>query len=243
MADIQVRLGAGTADLFTGDNVPTAKWQVSFDHAALVTAGRSRADANDLYMWHTGVVGAVTMTSISGANTATCKVAFNAVQNIAASATDFAYRIGFGNLGATTATALGSAGPASPADARVDQAIVPALGLPEPGYVIDRSEIQDVDELPYPEWRTPHRALRNQNPRRRYRFVWPVGLPVWDWYAIRAVVQGSRGGVSTVTAPAALSTKMMSESTAIVPVPGSLRLSQHSKLGFSAELEVETVPI
>ena len=58
-----------------GRNFGTRAWCLSIDHAALVTAGKSQADGDDLRIW----LGEVeTKRWISGADTATCKIWFNA---------------------------------------------------------------------------------------------------------------------------------------------------------------------
>ena len=53
MAEISVTVANSGALVNAGQVVEYAEWTSGFDHAALVTAKRSRSDGADFHLWHT----------------------------------------------------------------------------------------------------------------------------------------------------------------------------------------------
>jgi hypothetical protein len=202
-------------------------WGVTFDHAALVTAGRSRADAKDIYVRHTAS-GAIDLKAVVGANTATCSVDFIATTNTVG---DTGYRIGFGDLGWQDSRVV--AGAYSYVGS-VTAASVPTLVLPAPGYVLERASLFDSAAMGYPASLSPRYRSLSDNERERVTINW-ANVTAEDWYEIRAFVRAQVGGASTFTAPAWLGTTLYSI------VPGSYSGEQFSRRGYRASLTVESV--
>jgi len=199
---------------------------VSFDHAALVAAGRSRADGLDFYMRHTGGA-TVWIKGRTGLNTATATVTFIAV----GAGVDSGYRLGFGDLGWQTDRA---GGPASSTSGSVTTASVPAVTLPAPGFVVERTQVRDAWSIEFPDTLSPRARAASENERETVSVTWANVSPE-DWYEIRAFLRAQAGGASTFTAPAWLG----SGTWAIVP--GSYSGDQFSRRGYRASLAVESV--
>lgn len=206
------------------------RWSAGFDHAALVAAKRSRADGYDLRMYHL-TQGAVPVASISGANTADCRLVFNTVTTLAPSASDANYRVIFGDMGATLPTYAGLI--AEDLSSSVTPIAVPALTLPTPGFSLDREDDHDVDEIGYPEVLSPRVSLRNQNDRPEFTINWR-NISAEDWYEIRAFWNAYKGGAGYWNPPSWLSSTATERFRCV-----SLTATQHTRLSFSAAMVVE----
>jgi hypothetical protein len=198
MPSIPLTITAGVNPIIVGNRIEASYYSAGFDHAALVAAYRSRADGYDLYMRH-ATAGAVTLISLSGANTSNCRVVFVAAFALAPAGVDAGYSIIFGNLGATLPTY--GAGLVGVIDASVTPGAVPAVALPSPGFPLDRSDDQDADGTGYPETLSPRWQLRNQNDRPVFTLQY-ANISPEEWYEIRAFKRAKRGGASTWSPPA-----------------------------------------
>jgi hypothetical protein len=201
-------------------------WGVTFDHAALVTAGRSRADGADFYVRHT-TTGPLVLKGITGANTATCSVDFLATT---ATVGDTGYRLGFGDLGWQTSRVVGGAYAYL---GTLATASVPALTLPEPGFVMGEQTTYSVAEIAYPDSVTTRRRALSEHGLTRRDLAWANVSPE-DWYEIRAFVAAQKGGASSFTAPAWLGSGTWRV------LPGSFSAEQFSRRGYRAALSVES---
>lgn len=199
----------------------------SLDHAALVAAGRSRADGYDLWMYHV-TLGPVGIFSVTGANTATCVVAFNTVAAMASGSSDTGYRIVFGDLGRLTQT-LATPGTVF-ATVFTSTYSVPSITLPPPSFPMTQVSAYETKAVAYPDFAVFRRADLNENRRTFVQAEWRDISPE-DWYEIRAVVRASRGGVGTVS-PSWLTGSFRVR-------PGTPSFTQDTKGKFSAALELE----
>lgn len=203
---------------------------VTFDHAALVSAGRSRADGYDFGMYH-ATLGPVRMIGVVGVNTASCYVEFIALSS---TPSDDGYRLRFGDLGwhasRVDAVVVAMAG-------TVDAVDVPAIALPAPSRPLETIRVYDVDELRGPAHMARRRRLRNQTPRRIAAVEWRRCSPE-DFYAIRAWTDAHAGGAGSIAVPSWLVSRGF-DAVACRAVPGSLELSQESRRQYSARLVIE----
>ncbi|MEY2741855.1 MAG: hypothetical protein RIS21_223, partial [Planctomycetota bacterium] len=164
-----------------------------FDHAALVTSLQSRADGYDFRL--TDSAGKVAgLVSLANANTATARLRFNLIDNLANGGT-VVYTLAHGNLGKQvspfTATASG--------DAAVGMAIAWASpALPVPSFPLGYALPRIADESSYPEALSVRVNYRNNTPRRRYAISW-ASITADEWYEIRAFLYAQRGGSYTFT--------------------------------------------
>lgn len=196
MPEITITLTVTAGTVNAGEWVLGGSWSAGFDHAALVTALRSRSDAKDFRLHHTGH-GRIPSFAVSGANTTNCRISWESV--IDATGVDAGYRLFFGDLGAqTTVTSVTGAGTAATISVA---ASVPALALPAPGFPLERIEVADVVGIPWGASLTTRTARQNHNDRKIYRCRWAPGITAEDWYAIRAVVNSTLGPAGTITAP------------------------------------------
>lgn len=194
---------------------------VSFDHAALVTAGRSRADGLDFYMRHTVSTEPVWIKGRTGLNTATATVTFCAITN----GVDANYRLGFGDLGAQVDRAGGGAAAAS---GSVTSASVPELTLPAPSHAL--TAVKRYRRAESAGGGVYRRRDLNENPQWVYLPAWR-NIPPEDWYEIRAWVAASRGGAGIGSFAWA--------SGNYRPLPGTLSLTKDSAGEYHAGLELE----
>jgi hypothetical protein len=219
------------ADIAAGARVTAAIWSAGFDHAALVAAGRSRADAKDFRMRNVAT-GDVQLSAVNGANTATCTVEFILVGAITAPTADGNYRLGFGDLGWTVTRVVASGvSDISIGDATV-AASVPALTLPAPSFGLPTAKEYDRAVIPYPESLVVRERLLSESPRNRYDLVWRDANPE-DWYTIRAWAAATKGGAGTGSTAFGIGTVKM--------VPGTLALTQDTKGRYQAAMSVRTV--
>ena len=197
MPEITITLTVTAGTVNAGEWVLGGSWSAGFDHAALVTALRSRADAKDFRLHHT-TAGRISEFAITGANTTACKIAWNPTADYGVG-TNAGFRLIFGDLGAqTTVTSVTGAGTAATISVA---ASVPALALPAPGFPLERIEVADVVGIPWGASLTTRTARQNHNDRKIYRCRWAPGITAEDWYAIRAVVNSTLGPAGTITAP------------------------------------------
>jgi len=233
MPELTVTLTAGASAIFRDFKVPSNRWNAVIDHAALVTAKRSRADGYDLRMRHL-ITGNVGIVSAAGLNTASCTIVFVAAQNVNAGDSDGQYRVVFGNLGATAPT-WGAANLGDvPADARATPAAPPAVALPSPGFSLDQDIDPDVDENAYPEFLATRRARRNQNSRPTFVIQYSNIQPE-EWYEIRAFVRSLAGGARVFNPPSWLGSA--SDLFRLL----AWRTEQPTRMQFMATVECEKV--
>lgn len=229
MAEITVTVTGGLDGASQGAQ---AVVQTGFDHAALVAAGRSRADGLDFWMRHT-TFGAVSAWGVIGLDTSACKVFFNIVQSVASgSATDDGYRLVFGDLGIRDSRLNATPGTEQPGG--VVTYSVPSLTLPPPSFPMTQVSAYETKAVAYPDFAVFRRADLNENRRTFVQAEWRDISPE-DWYEIRAVVRASRGGVGTVS-PSWLSGSYRVR-------PGTPSFTQDTKGKFSASMELEQVLI
>lgn len=198
-----------------------------FNHAALVAAGRSRADGLDFYMRHTSGT-PVVFFGRSGLNTSSCYVDFKAIANTVG---DTGYRLGFGDLGWQTdrasATMAAVSGTATPS--------VPSVALPDPGYVVEIAPVFDSGALSFPEYASVRARARSENEREVLAVNWNNVSPE-DWYEVRAFVRAYGGGAATFAAPS-----WISGGGTWRIVPGSYAGAQFSRRGYRASLSLERI--
>lgn len=239
MAQFTLTLTAGVSAITALNQVPAARWTAGFDHAALVAAGRSRADGNDLRMVHL-VFGPVGIVSASGLNTSDCRIVFRAEVTVNAGNSDGQYRVIFGDLGATTPTWGASTVGTAPADATVTASAVPAVTLPSPGFPLERNDDPDSDGLGYPDTNSPRWSLRNQNDRPALTLHYQNIMPE-DWYELRAFVRAKRGGASTWNPPTWLQNAQAGITSTDLLHLLSWEFTQGSRKQFNATIEAERV--
>lgn len=235
MGEITITL-TPSGDVMNGSHMTSASWASGFDHAALVTAGRSRADAYDFWMYHATGGGAqqgglCQIVSVAGANTASCKVGFLTKVDLLSPYADAGYRLVFGDLGQQTSRAIAS-GLSDPGTVAVS-ASVPALTLPTPSHAVTRSVRYRRGEHLYSDSVVTRRRDYNESPLTVLACEWRDPTPE-DWYAVRAWHDAALGG--------AVYGSLAWESGDWRPLPGSLALSQNGRGSLYARLEVEGVP-
>ena len=209
----------------------------TFDHAALVAAKLSRSDGYDLKLF--GDSGErITMTSISGANTTTCRIIWNVGQDTLVAGGTLSYSLEYGNLGLQTSPFGGTPGPtAASLGASVSGVFTfPTLTLPVPSFPVGESLIVDVDSVGSDVSPTTRTALRNRNSRLRTSVIWRSLSPS-DLYQVRAWVFARLGGA--VTFPHTHLSIL--DSGTYRMVPGSFKVEQMRRLEWFASLEVEEV--
>lgn len=199
-----------------------------FDHQSLVTAGRSRSDGKDWWMYHV-LDGPVQIVSAAAPNTAGAYPTFNITRTILAGATDSNYRLVFGDLGATLRT-YASAGTAAVQLVAITASTVPALTLPPPSFPLTLVSAYETKAVEYPDFAVFRRGDLNENRRTFVSAEWRDITPE-DWYEIRAVVRASRGGVGTV-APSWLTGSYRVR-------PGTPAFTQSTAQKYAASLELE----
>lgn len=227
MAEIAVTVTASissdeTAGTLCGSTV------AGFDHAALVTAYRSRSDGKDWWMYHV-LDGPVPLVSAAFTNTAGAYPTFNLTRTIAAGASDSNYRLVFGDLGVTDRTyaAAGS----TPIGAVATSAFtVPSLTLPPPSFPLEQVAAYETRSVGYPDFAVIRRADLNENRATFVRAEWRDITPE-DWYEIRAVVRAARGGAATVAPSWLIGTYRVR--------PNSWAFRQDTAQRFSASMELE----
>lgn len=237
MAEVSISVTATGSPAAAGAYCDGTAWgAVSFNHAALVSAGRSRADGFDFWLRHTGT-GLVPIVAVTGANTAACRVLFNLAAAVNAGATDSAYRLVFGDLGWHASRAVGAAGTSAPSLSAVS-ASVPDLTLPPPARPVEMAKIYDVDELLASENRVGRRRVRNQNPRRVASIEWRYPSAE-DAYEVRAWHDAQRGGAGSAAVPAWLTDLGFDPAiTRCQAAPNSLVLRQDSRRKYTVRLVV-----
>ena len=234
MPDILVTVDntASAFDVTAGELLQTPLYLTGFDHASLVSAFRSRSDGYDLRMWHQ-LDGRVQIATLKNENTSACTVEFNARRSILAGSADANYRIRFGDLGQTISS---FETPGTPTIATPSITVgVPSVTLPSPGFPLTYTRVDDVRELAYPDYRTPHRKAAHENQVKTYELTWNPGVSAEDWYEIRAFVRSQAGGASSFTVSWLTGTYRV--------VPDSLVLAQDSRRSFRASLQIEEVPV
>lgn len=214
-----------SVDLTTGQTVQAASWPSGFDHAALVTALRSRSDGADFRLRHQ-TTGVAVPLAASGLNTTACKLAFALVAEIAAPGTD-TYILTTGDLrnsatpfSTITGAAVGSV--AMP---------VTAAAMPTPGFPLERFDVPDTIASDGQSFR---RGNASENFRAKYRLNYPA-IRAEDWYELRAIWNAGRGGATRHAIPSWLS----SAAAGIVLTSASFAKSGPGH--FAAELVAEEV--
>lgn len=224
MPEITVTAAQAVAGSAVGDLVSASI--SGFDHAALVAAGRSRADAADFRLRHI-TLGPVPFVSVVGANTSACYVTFNFVAALAPlDDADDGYRLGFGDLGWTISRATAVAGP-SPGLATATYS-VPALTLPDPGYDLTEVVRHNVREFATLVSRA---TLLDEFPAQGLRVQWRNASGETA-YTVRAVVASIKGA----------GTFDYGGFTYRL-VPGSLSCEQISAIAWNVSLEMENVQL
>lgn len=230
MAETTLTVTTGAGVLAAGDAWVSSGW-TTFDHAALVTACRSRADGYDLRVRSVVTGAQCTLLKIVGANTAACVVYFTAAEAQAAFTPNANYRLAFGNLGAQTSPYTNQGG--SYVATGTGALTIPAVTLPPPGFVVELEQGREAVTLEYPDFLTSRRAALHENPRLSWRLNWSNILPE-DYYEIRAFVRAQFGGAGTFSNPSWLTAGTWRV------VPNSYSGDQYSRLGFRSTLMVET---
>lgn len=197
-----------------------------FDHAALVTAHRSRADGKDWSMRHT-TYGAVQLTGVGFANTSAAYPEFNLVAALGAFGTDDGYRLRFGDLGKNFQT-LSAAGSTSPLVV-TDSFTVPALALPTPGF--DLTEDTEYGVRAFSTGLQTRTETLHEHAGQRLRAQWRNASGETA-YEIRALVESLKGA----------GTFTFSGFTYRL-VPGSLELEQVTAVSWNVALLMENVQL
>ena len=225
MAEHDLTITANFGALTAGQVIPTTDWLAGFDHAALVTALRSRADGFDFRLRHTATGSAVAM-NISGANTTACKIAITLAANIADTQSDF-YTLTTGDLRVrpTPFTSLTGTANCSP------EVTITAAALPTPGFPLERFDVYDTVRM---DGLTHRTGRRSQNGRAKYRCNY-TNISGEDWYELRALVYSVRGAAGRLSIPSWLS------STAAGVVCTDATFSKESNNSFTASLVLEEV--
>lgn len=221
MADIVVRALAGAGGASAGINVSSTV--AGFDHAALVAARRSRADAKDWSMWHT-TYGAVPLTGVGFANTTGAYPIFNLVAALGAFGTDDGYRLRFGDLGKNMQM-LSAAGSTTPLVV-TDSFTVPALTLPAT-YGFPLTEVNDYGVREFGQRRATWHENTQQTLSLRY-----AAASGETAYEIRALIESTHGaGTFSVSG------------FDYRYVPGSLSWVQTSAVNYDVSLDIELVTL
>ena len=236
--ELTINVTADASALITGTYVTTGYWSGGLDHAALVTASRSRADAYDAWLYRVGTSTTVGMVAVSGANSTALKIGFNLVAQINAFATDSSYRLVFGDLGQQVSRFTAAAGSGATDAPVVVAAVASAVSLPAPGFPLGETRLYDVREATYPEAQVTRRGRTNGNARRRFSCRW-TAVSAEDWYEVRAFLRAQKGGASSFTAPSWLN----GGSGTFQIVPDSVTLTQESRRSFMAEATIEEAPV
>lgn len=225
MAEHVLTITANFGDLAEGVVIPTTDWLAGFDHAALVTALRSRADGFDFRLRHTATGRAVAM-NISGANTTACKLAITLAANILGTQSDY-YTLTTGDLRVrqTPFSSLTGTANCSPSVA------IAAAALPTPGFPLERFDVYDTVRMDGLSHRT---GRRSQNGRAKYRCNY-TNISGEDWYELRALVYSVRGAAGRLAVPSWLS------SAAAGVVCTDATFSKESSSSFTASLVLEEV--
>lgn len=224
MAD-HVLTVTSASDVGAGATVQASSWATGFDHAALVSALRSRADGKDFRLRHTAT-GATVAIEASGLNSTACKIAFAIVTEIPASGSDY-YTLTTGDLrnsaspfSTVSGVAIGSA-----------SLTVTAAALPVPGLPFGRHDVFDVIVS---NGQSDRRGLASENGRAKYRCSYPA-IRAEDWYELRAIWNSGRGGATRHAIPS-----WMSSSAAGIVIT-SANFSKPSAGHFAAEIVAEEV--
>ena len=210
-----------------GENVDASQWIAStFNHAALVTALRSRADGKDLYISHT-TYGKCETVSVTGANTTNCRISFNLITGILGSTSDSGYRIVFGDLGRSNPI-YAAAGTTSAC--AVSASSAPAVALPPYGYDVTGTVADGTRTADYPDFLVTRRAALHENTATGLRLQWRQASGEWA-YMVRAWVHAQAGGCTAVD---------LGLGTNYRYLPNSLSFEQVSKSNYNVSLQVET---
>lgn len=221
MPEITVTVTAGLSGAAVGDKVFTSS--LGFDHAALVTAKRSRADGYDLWLYHT-VAGRVAAFELFSPNTTAAYLTFDVMSALAPSATDNRYRLVFGDLGWSRSRFTTPAG-SSTAGAEYS---VPAIALPNYGF-----EVTDASEYGVRESASLVRraATLHEHQGQRLRLNYP-GCDGATAYAVRAFIASLKGAAS-----------FSFIGFTYRYVPGSLEWEQTTAVNYRVSLEVELLQL
>lgn len=223
MPEITVTVTYGVSPVVVGNLVEVGVGD-GFDHAALVTALRSRADAADFRLRHV-TLGPVPFVSVAGANTSDCRISFNLLD--AGPTTDSGYRLGFGDLGWTISRATAAAG-AGPTDTTAAVTSVPDLVLPPPGYDLTEVVRHNVREFATLVSRA---TVLDEFPAQTLRMQWRNASGETA-YTVRAVVAASKGAGTFDYGGFTFRL-----------VPGSFSCEQISAIAWNVSLEMENVQL
>lgn len=213
-------------DRAVGDYVAAADWVAGFDHAALVAAKRSRADAKDLWLRHT-TAGLVQVVAVTGANTTDCRVGFNLARAILGSMGDNGYRLGFGDLGRNFQTTH-AAGAVGPGVCAVTAGAAPAVALPNYGYDLTEVITYGVRESRAEVLRM---ATLHEHAGQRLRLSYR-NVDGTTAYEVRALLESVKyAGTLTLSG------------FNYRYVPGSLEWEQFSANGYHVALEIDAVQL
>lgn len=223
MPEITVTAQAGASGSSLGDLVNFSS--AGFDHAALVTALRSRADGADLRLRHV-TLGAVPFCNAFAVNTTACYVTFNLVAALGAFATDNGYRLGFGDIGHTVSRATAAAGPFP--NSTESTYSVPALVLPPPGYDLTEVVRHNVREF---STLVSRATVLDEFPAQTLRMQWRNASGETA-YTVRAVVASIKGAGTFDYGGFTFRL-----------VPGSFACEQVSSMSWNVSLEMENVQL
>lgn len=226
----------GLFDVEIGDSIDVAQ-STTFDHAALVTAKLSRADGYDLSL--KGDSGErITITSISGANTSTCRLIFNLGQDSLVSSGTLTFSLNYGNLGLNSSPFSGTPGTTVTARGAAVSGVYTfsTVTLPDAAFPLGETIIHDIDAVGSGASPTVRTAVRNKNSRKRSTLTWRAITPE-DAYQIRAWIFARLGGASTFPHT---HTSFLSSGTYRL-IPSSVRIEQMTRRAWNVSLDVEEV--
>lgn len=187
-ASAVVTITAIGADIANGELLDVRHW-VPFDHAALVAAGRSRADGYDLRLYSQSLARIVRGTVVDP-NTAACYIEFDyAGPTIGSPGTSTDYLLLCGDLGWQIDPQAVPSGAAA-LDASVEVGAFSALTCPAPDIDWTIDHIYAVDSM---SGLTPRRSRRHENVRVRGSFTFSNLLPD-EWHQLRAWIASKYGG-------------------------------------------------
>jgi hypothetical protein len=223
--------GAGIAD---GERIISALWSAGIDHAALVTAGVSRADGYDLRLIDTGT-GSPVPHDVSGLNTSNLRISwtFAGYGDLAPPDTNTAFALRYGDLGWRRDPTGGVTG-SDAANASISAGAVPGLTMPAPKIQAEVAYLRADDSA---EGLSPRHAVRHYVDRSRCVFQFEHLSPE-DWYQLRAWRAARQGRI-----PASEIPDPQAAGSSPYFVIESAQFSQSTKRGYTASLTLLGVPL
>lgn len=220
-----------SGDLLNGEQIVAGDWVAGFDHAALVAAGRSRADGFDLRIYSRALIKTVPFQA-TGLNTADCRLEFDYLgSDISNPATSDDYLILIGDLGWQSNPQVA---PDGTPNGRVEITIgsFGSLAMPAPdlGARIDfRKGVRAMSNL------TARRAPQHENNMPRVFLTWSNLLPQ-EWHELRAWIASQYGGAARFASSEVPDTQVQAASPYYLLQ--SWGFEQHSRRSYSARAEL-----